>query len=178
MQKTILIGIGGAGKNVLYSLSCRHQAARILLINRAEHRPKQSDGDFLPIANTVKTFKQSRQKVIKSRTAIGKAMHGCQQVVVMAGLGGVTGTGILPVVIQLALAQKIPVIAAVTLPFAFENNRLPIAKNALAELELLGVPLLVHDNAAQSEPFREQSMADYLTWANQQIDQQISALIA
>lgn len=177
MQKTILIGIGGAGKNVLNSLSFRHQA-RILLINRKEHRPKQSDGDFLPIANTVKTFKQSRQEATKNSTKLKKAMHGCQQVVVIAGLGGVTGTDVLPVVIQLALAQKIKVIAAVTLPFAFENKRIAIAQQALIELEKLDVQLIVHDNAVQSEPFMEQSMVDYLAWANQQIDQQVSALIA
>lgn len=178
MKKTLMIGIGGAGIHLLNGFSSRQKAAHLLLINTANNKPKQSYYDFIPIDGSFNTLEQSQCATTKAATQLKALMQGHHQLIVTTGLGGYTGTGALPLVIQLALAQNIKVIAAVTLPFSFETKRIPIAQRALADLKKLGIHLIVHDHARNTAMFLNKPMAAYLSWTAAQIDRQVTALIA
>jgi cell division protein FtsZ len=56
------------------------------------------------------------------REMIRTALSGCKLVIVVAGLGGGTGSGALPIVLRVAREEGIAAFAFVTLPFAFEGN--------------------------------------------------------
>jgi len=67
------------------------------------------------------------------RELIRLALHGSELVVVVAGLGGDTGSGIAPVVCQLARESGIRVCAAILFPFPFEGRQ----RRAIAEASVV-----------------------------------------
>ena len=56
------------------------------------------------------------------REMIRTALSGCELVLAVAGLGGGTGSGALPVVLRIAREEGITAFAFVTLPFTIEGN--------------------------------------------------------
>ena len=67
------------------------------------------------------------------RELIRRALHGSELVVVVAGLGGNTGSGIAPVACQLARESGIRVCAAILFPFPFEGRQ----RRAIAEASVV-----------------------------------------
>jgi cell division protein FtsZ len=67
--------------------------------------------------------------------AIGRALTGSELVVIVAGLGGGTGSGAAPVIAEIARGQGALTVAVVTTPFAFEGSRrAQVAQDAAAAL--------------------------------------------
>ncbi len=67
--------------------------------------------------------------------AIGRALTGSDLVVIVAALGGGTGSGAAPVVAEIARGQGALTVAVVTTPFAFEGSRRAhVAQDAAAAL--------------------------------------------
>lgn len=67
--------------------------------------------------------------------AIGRALTGSDLVVIVAALGGGTGSGAAPVVAEIARGQGALTVAVVTQPFAFEGSRRAhVAQDAAAAL--------------------------------------------
>jgi cell division protein FtsZ len=64
-----------------------------------------------------------RDAALADREPIAQALAGAELVIVLAGLGGGTGSGAAPVVCGVASDLGIPAIAVVTLPFPFEGRR-------------------------------------------------------
>lgn len=73
------------------------------------------------------------------RELIRQVLHGSELVVVVAGLGGNTGSGVAPVVCQLARESGIRVCAAILFPFPFEGRQ----RRAIAEASIE----YLHENA-------------------------------
>lgn len=72
------------------------------------------------------------------RSAIAEAVAGAQLVIVIAGLGGGTGSGGAPVVCRIAEAAGALTLAIVTRPFPFEGRRrVRVADEALTLLRAL-----------------------------------------
>lgn len=69
------------------------------------------------------------------RPALAAVLAGAELVVVLAGLGGGTGSGAAPVVCEVAAELGVGVLAVVTLPFPFEGRRRRrVAEDALVAL--------------------------------------------
>lgn len=64
-----------------------------------------------------------RDGALADRAALEAALAGADLVVVVAGLGGGTGSGAAPVVCTVAADLGVKVLAVVTLPFPFEGRR-------------------------------------------------------
>lgn len=76
-----------------------------------------------------------RDAALADREPIAQALAGAELVIVLASLGGGTGSGAAPVVCGVASDLGIPALAVVTLPFPFEGRRRRrIADEALAAL--------------------------------------------
>ncbi|MBN1866437.1 cell division protein FtsZ [Candidatus Sumerlaeota bacterium] len=72
---------------------------------------------------------------LASKDRIQEALRECEMVFIAAGLGGGTGTGVAPVVAELAKSLGILTVAIVTKPFAFEGpQRQKRAEMGLAKL--------------------------------------------
>ncbi|WP_439288003.1 hypothetical protein [Lonepinella sp. BR2904] len=70
-----------------------------------------------------------------------------QGVILLAGLGGQTGTTVTPTLAKLAKAHHLPVLAFVSLPFSFEGGkRIHFAKSTADELKNVCEQVFVLDN--------------------------------
>lgn len=77
-----------------------------------------------------------RQSAEEDREEIEGAIEGADMVFLVAGLGGGTGSGTVPVVAEMARQSGALTVAVVTKPFSFEGaQRANIALDALEELE-------------------------------------------
>ena len=65
---------------------------------------------------------------------IRHALAGYDRVFVVAGLGGGTGTGAAPVVIEAAQSQNILTFAIAIMPFSFEGRRMEVAKEGYGRI--------------------------------------------
>lgn len=140
-----IVGIGGAGGNVLHFIaeklpdSCRTvainthadslrrlNADRKIRVNGIPDRPVRSD--------------PARRFFVRcsSRTAIPgitEAVAGLEMVLLVAGMGGVAGTEISPIVAQALREQNIFTVGFPIMPFHFEcHSRNDIARDGAAEL--------------------------------------------
>ncbi|HEY5653735.1 MAG TPA: cell division protein FtsZ [Pontiella sp.] len=68
-----------------------------------------------------------RQSVEKDSTSIRKLLRNVDLLVIVAGLGGGTGSGAVPVITRIASSINIYVLAMVAMPFAFEGKKIALA---------------------------------------------------
>ena len=146
-----IVGLGDGGGDMLSTLRwlplTEAQCADYLYIN-TDHfslellTDRGTDARKLFIGKTVTAGRGSggdsllgRQAALDSGEAIRSALRGAGMVVIMAGLGGGTGSGAAPVIAGIARDLGALSVSVVTTPFAFEgamrNSR---ALDALADL--------------------------------------------
>ena len=91
--------------------------------------------------------KVGREAAKESLSELKKATSGADMVFVLAGMGGGTGTGAIPVVAQLAKESGAVVIAVVTMPFDCEKARHEKAEFGLQELtEVVDTAIIIDNN--------------------------------
>ncbi len=127
MQKrnVALIGVGGGGMNTLDEiLKVGTPVARFIAVNR----------DLLAIKKAMVRDKVHldapgsdpgtvREAVRRKESAIRRLLDGMDAVVLVAGMGGVTGSHASPEIARIAKQCGLPVWAVVTRPFTFEGSR-------------------------------------------------------
>jgi len=89
---------------------------------------------------------KGREAAKESLTELKKCISGADMVFVLAGLGGGTGTGAIPVVAQAAKETGSVVIGVVTMPFDCEKARIDKAEFGLQELREVTDTVIVIDN--------------------------------
>jgi cell division protein FtsZ len=140
-----VVGIGGAGSNIL---------DRMVLDGSEEIQLIAINTDVQSLAGSVATHKVQLGRTLtrglgsggdpelglaaaeEATEEIRKALQGGDVIVVCAGLGGGTGSGATPWVVELAKEQKALVLVIAALPFTFEGRRR--CAQATASLEQLG----------------------------------------
>ncbi|NPE26549.1 cell division protein FtsZ [Methanococcoides sp. SA1] len=90
--------------------------------------------------------KKGREAAKESLTDLKKSVANSDMVFVLAGMGGGSGTGSIPVVAQLAKEAGAVVIAVVTMPFEAEKARIDKAEFGLQELRETVDTVIVLDN--------------------------------
>jgi cell division protein FtsZ len=140
-----VVGIGGAGSNIL---------DRMVLDGPEEIQLIAINTDVQSLAGSVATHKVQLGRTLtrglgsggdpelglaaaeESTEEIRKALKGGDVIIVCAGLGGGTGSGAAPWVVQLAKEEKALVLVIAALPFTFEGRRR--CAQASTSLEQLG----------------------------------------
>lgn len=90
---------------------------------------------------------KGREAAKESLTELKKATSGSDMVFVLAGCGGGTGSGAMPVVAQLAKESGAIVIGVVTMPFECEKARQDKAEFALQELtDVVDTAIIIDNN--------------------------------
>ncbi len=90
-----------------------------------------------------------REAALESEAAILRAVEGASLVVIAAGLGGGTGSGVAPEVARLAKESGAYVVSVIITPFRFEGERrLAIADEALRSLSMYSDMVMRFDNDA------------------------------
>jgi cell division protein FtsZ len=151
-----IIGVGGAGANAL---------DRIVLDGMEHAEMIAVNTDVQSLASSVATQKVQIGRQItrglgaggdpelgydaaqESADELREAMQGARMIFVCAGLGGGTGSGAAPCVVQMAHETGALVVAFATLPFAFEGKRRTAqAMEALHELQRVSDAVVCFEN--------------------------------
>jgi cell division protein FtsZ len=150
-----VIGLGGAGCNIITYLSCKsiagaktiaantdithlvlQRADKLMLIGKNRSRGKGCGGFPEVGAECAR----------ESADDIKRELEGSNIVFIVAGLGGGTGTGSAPVVAEISREMGALTIACLTMPFEIEALRRKNAKKAIAALSELCDSVVLIDN--------------------------------
>lgn len=163
----VCVGLGGGGCNIVSELSKKRREVSLFCLNTdALSNAKRSDtvslnigadyvldnrdsGGYVEVAK--KAFKEDSYKI--SRQVIRRA----DLVLVVATLGGGTGSGGSVEMVRFLKAENVPFKIYVVRPFEFEDNRKEIADMTLAQLRKETDHLEVYDNN-EFESIREVNM--------------------
>lgn len=153
-RTTKVIGVGGAGCNFIQSF--RSSLDQHKLTNVTELVCMDLGMQSLPSVDalnetaagslSLKTISlapygagdrvnAARAAALRNIDVLNAAVNGAGTVILVAGLGGATGGGVLPIIARAARNAGAVAIAAVAMPFDFEGSRNRTADTALSYLE-------------------------------------------
>jgi len=130
MNDTIVIGCGGGGCNVVSGIDGIPKA--LINTDSSEIVP-----DIILFEGTIGCrgdVNLGWALATDSKDEISKAIDGFENVIVSAGLGGGTGSGVIPVIAECAKEKGMRMISIVTLPMRFEESRRAFALRQLKEI--------------------------------------------
>lgn len=182
MSDVLIIGVGGAGCNIASYVHCE-SGERALAIN-IDNKSLQID-----------SFKE--KLLIDSKVCYGvgpyhptwwvhavneyhneiiQFLMGAGLIVVIAGLGGNTGTNAVQSIAELAQKEGKRVVIVVIMPFEFEGGRRTDSESKLGELRKLDLDVLVYENSVSGG--RDMDLMDYFEKINIKITKAIAAYIS
>lgn len=132
-----IIGVGDGASNIINRIKNKvERVGEWILVNADEIDLRTSAADVnIQVENEPDCGK------------IAKAISGCNKLIVLTCLGGETGTGIAPVVSELAKDMKIATEVIVTMPFKFEGAvRSQRAENGITALRGIADTFIVISN--------------------------------
>lgn len=141
MTKTLIIGIGGAGTNISqFLVENLNGSYEWLLINsdkKSLAKHPTTNSIFLDLALSAKPTipKKFADAVQGMKSEISSHIQGKEQVVIVAGLGGESGTYSMPSIAQLAGMHSDNFTLICVLPFKFEESRRRLAEQELTTLK-------------------------------------------
>lgn len=121
--------------------------------------------------------KKGREAAKESLTDLKKAVSNSDMVFVLAGMGGGSGTGAIPVVAQLAKEAGAVVIAVVTMPFEAEKARIDKAEFGLQELRETADTVIVLDNNRLVDIAGQLPMEQAFAVANELVSTMIKGIV-
>jgi len=156
-----VIGVGGAGANVLDRLALEGSDDAQLLVLNTDIRKLSSSVSSQKIQLGAALLKGmgtggdpdlGRQAAREAQEEIRRAIRGNDMVFVCAGLGGGTGSGSAPEVCRIAREEGVFLVAFLTLPFDFEGaRRMQQAKESLEEIENYANTVVTFENDRMGE---------------------------
>lgn len=161
--RTCIVGIGGAGSNVLDRITldrtaevearlvCLHTDVRVLSHAMAPVKI-QLGAELVRGVGAGGDPELGREAALASRDEIRQAVEGHDIVFICTGLGGGTGSGAAPVVAEIAKSTQALVFVTATMPFGFEGRRrLAQAEEALQQLQKRADALILFENNRMGE---------------------------
>ena len=149
-----VVGVGGAGCNVVSAFSDSLCAVDTIAINTDKDALHRTDADtkIYICKEVLKGEGAHGDAVIGKKCAdihrdeIRQALSGHDVVFVIAGLGGGTGTGAASVVIDAARFQGILTFAVAISPFSFEGRRKEVAREGYRHIRSVCEHTILVDN--------------------------------
>ena len=185
-KKVAIVGVGGAGCNVVSQFYKEQYGVDTIAIN--------TDKDGLHAASAGKKIYICKEVLhgegAYGETEIGKkcadihieeireALAGYDVVFVVSGLGGGTGTGATPVVIEAAQSQNIMTFAIAIKPFFFEGDRVAIAKEGYSKIRAVCPLSTMIENDIIVSKLADKTMDDAFSEVNRSIKGHIEACIS
>ncbi len=120
---------------------------------------------------------KGREAAKEALTDLKKAVSGSDMVFVLAGMGGGTGTGAIPVVAQLAKEAGAVVISVTTMPFEAEKARIDKAEFGLQELREVTDTAIVLDNNRLVDIAGQLPMEQAFAVANELVSTMIKGIV-
>lgn len=159
--QTAIVGVGGAGSNVLDRITLdrtmegaligMHTDVRVLGHAMAPVK-LQLGTELMRGVGAGGDPDLGREAALFSREDIRKALEGHQIIFICAGLGGGTGSGAAPVIAEIAKGTGALVLVVATMPFSFEGRRrVTQAEEALELLQKRADALVLFENNRMGE---------------------------
>lgn len=157
MKNVLVVGFGGAGMSIAEHIQsvveCHSLAvntdSRSLSLSSFE--AQLLIGADVCHGESAGVPRQGQRAVEESIIELEASLAGYKTIVLVAGLGGGTGTAALPIAAELPSLQEVRLIEVTILPFQFEGNRRDIALDTLADLQSKHPEVLVYDNQLNLE---------------------------
>mgnify|MGYP003289125145 CR=1 FL=1 len=160
-----IVGIGGAGANILQCFagsSANNVRLYTLSLDERVGRSCGSNVEFVQLGGGLNHGLGSggdpsvgSQAAYESRAEIEKMFEGARLLVLVAGLGGGTGSGAAPVLARMAREAGLFLVSVLVMPFAFEGKRRrEQAEGALEEVARLSDIVFCFENDYMEELFR------------------------
>ncbi|WP_272166081.1 hypothetical protein [Vibrio diabolicus] len=164
MKRILIMGIGGAGMNIApHVKDMLNSKARMIAVNTDKLCLNNSDyTEKLLLSSEMKNLNLYIKDAISSSDGeLTEILKNEEILVLIAGLGGITGTEAIYHIATLAISMGITVIVAVTLPFVFEGDRRHIALDMLSQLKALNcLSVLYHDNEIDIKDSKHESLSN------------------
>lgn len=170
-----VVGLGGAGCNITTWIAEKGiVGGRIIAANTDVNHLHIQEGNKLILLGEKMCrghgcggFPEKGAEAAKENSAELKAeLEGSNLVFLVAGLGGGTGTGAIPVIAEIAKDMGALTIACVTIPFTIEMSRRERAKEALHLLSEACDSVVIIDNTKLREVAGNLPLKDALNVAN------------
>lgn len=182
-----VIGVGGAGTNMVERLMLSNPEGLNLTALNTDQQALASS-PILEKHCIGKTITRSlgasgdpavgREAALADKDLLKSLVDGVDLLFITAGLGGGTGTGVAPVLADLAAQKGATVIVFVTMPFTIERAaRADVAKNGLEKLREVSnavIPLPNDLLIQESEP--DASLLDAFSKADEWIEKAIKSI--
>jgi cell division protein FtsZ len=182
-----IIGIGGAGANLIERVALEGMDAAGLLLLSADARvlgacvaPEkiQLGESLLKGLGAGGDPELGEKALLEAEPALRRSIEGHEFVFICVGLGGGTGSGAAPTVARIAREAGAFVVVIATMPFAFEGKRRrEQADDALAKLSAHASALITFDNNRMGETvLAKQGAHDAFAATDQLIGESIRAI--
>jgi cell division protein FtsZ len=151
----LVVGCGGAGNNCINRLqSLKIKGAQTIAINTDRQHLEITDADKKILIGTQITNgmgvggdpRLAMKCVDASRPVLEEVLGDAELVFVIAGMGGGTGTGISPLIAEIAKNRGAIVVGIATAPFAMERLRTKVAQVGLIHLKRYANSLIMIEN--------------------------------
>ncbi|WP_169719887.1 hypothetical protein [Marinobacterium litorale] len=183
MTRTVIVGVGGAGCTIAEQLgpSLGHD---VLLVNGAENgleRLEEKAGQHRLYLETsaengrLTTVAGAESAAVELADQLRKILAGNRNVILVVGLGGITGSGAAPELAGVAKAAGMHVTAVATLPFSFEDKRRTVAEGALFKLKKHSdeVVLVDHSTNSRAKNVAQESLNEYFDRVTREIKEKL-----
>jgi len=153
--RIVIVGCGGAGNNTINRLyHMKVKGAETIAVNTDKQHLEMIQADKRVLVGKSLTkglgaggFPDVGKRAAEmARTTLEGLLQDADLVFVTAGMGGGTGTGVAPVVAQIAKEQGAIVVGMVSYPFQVEKARLIRAEEGLESLSKAADSVIVLDN--------------------------------
>lgn len=184
-RKVAIVGVGGAGCNVVSAFTGRYGMDTIAInTDRDALHEAKADQKIYICKGVLHGEGTSGQTELGKKCAdihieeIKEAVSGYDMVFVVAGLGGGTGTGAAPVVIEAAQSRNIMTFAIAIKPFFFEGDRVETAKEGFSKIRSVCRYATAVENDAIVNQLSDRTMDEAFALINGRIMAYIEACVA
>lgn len=181
MNNIIIIGIGGTGAILTERLFSENNCHAIAIDTDKKSLDKRLVDEKILLA-PKECRGSSAFSVIRGRLAAEESYYqlksllaGIRSVIVVTGLGGGTGSGAVPIMAEIAKNAGLEIVVFATMPFSVESDRCNTAKSALATLQSMNIPTVVHDIAERENT--DKSLTEFIDMIDNAVIEGVTALI-
>ncbi|QQY09556.1 MAG: cell division FtsZ family protein [Candidatus Xiphinematobacter sp.] len=156
-----IVGVGNAGINLVDRLTTERATRwETVAINTDFQSLAYSMADSrIPIGTKIthglgtgSNPELGREAAIESQDAIQSVGENTTMIIACAGLGGGTGSGVVPILLETVRAHGVLAVTVLTLPFSFEGTRrMQQATDALERIRSSTDAILIFENNRMSE---------------------------
>ena len=167
----VFLGIGGCGINTISRLrKSGVKGIRTLCISRFKEELLVEGENVVNFALLGK--KADPERYLRSKSPVSleeradaekrirETVKGAKKVLLFAGLGGFTGTAIVPVAASVTKAEGATLGMVLTYPFKLERKRCEAAEKSCPELQKLADECILMKNDDLAQTFREMPLND------------------